>query len=212
MARKIDHEKRKREIAETAIRLFSQVGFDNVSLIMIAASVGVSRTALYRYFCSKREVMDAAITHVTDQIAAAASRILLGRSSVPEKLEQVCHNVVEVMFANKAFVIAIFDFVLAQVRTGGNMTDAMALFTGGTRESIRRLVEHGKRTGVFSPELLPERAVDVLYSGFESAAMRIVLGTERDAAAAKRRFTDIIRAITVWRATVAPGKGKKGVA
>ena len=41
MAKKVDHEQRKREIAEKAIRLFSQVGYDNVSLIMIAAAAGV---------------------------------------------------------------------------------------------------------------------------------------------------------------------------
>ena len=48
MAKKVDHEQRKWEIAEKAIRLFSQVGYDNVSLIMIAAAAGVSRTVLYR--------------------------------------------------------------------------------------------------------------------------------------------------------------------
>ena len=48
MAKKVDHEQRKREIAEKAIRLFSQVGYDNVSLIMIAAAAGISRTVLYR--------------------------------------------------------------------------------------------------------------------------------------------------------------------
>lgn len=199
MARKIDHERRKSEIAARAVRLFSQVGYENVSLIMVAAASGVSRTALYRYFCSKRELMDAAIHAVTDGLARDASRILLTRGSAVSKLEAICHQVTNVMFENKSFLIAVFDFVIGRVRTGGDMTNVLEEFTFGTRDAIRRLVEYGKRRGEFAAVLQPERAVDILYSEFESCAMRIVLGTERDARAARVRFSDIIRAIAAWR-------------
>ena len=50
MANNVYHEQRKLEIAEKAIRLFSQVGYDYVSLIMIAGAAGISRTVLYRHF------------------------------------------------------------------------------------------------------------------------------------------------------------------
>ena len=95
MARKVDHEERRREIAEKAMRLFSQVGYENVSLIMIAASAGVSRTVLYRYFCSKREVMDAAILTVTSAIERECVEIIANREPAISRLEKVCHAVVE---------------------------------------------------------------------------------------------------------------------
>ena len=199
MARKVDHEQRRREIAEKAMRLFSQVGYDNVSLIMIAAASGVSRTALYQYFCSKQEVLDAAIKEVTARIEARCRRVLVSKKSCVAKLEGSCHCVVDVMFENKDFLVAVFDFVVAMVRTGADMNGRIRVFTSGTRRTIRRLVAQGRRRGEFAEILDLDRATDALYSGFESCAMRIVLGNEKTSEAAKTRFSDVIKALSAWR-------------
>lgn len=199
MAKKVDHEQRKREIAEKALRLFSQVGYDNVSLIMIAAACGVSRTVLYRYFCSKREVMDASIQQVVDMIESRCTKIISSRAKASEKLIGVCHAVAEEMFAHREFVIAVFDFVVGMVRAGADMNNRISDYTSGTRNAIKMLVTHGKKAGEFPEILLEERTADAIYAEFESCAMRIVLNTERNANAAKVRFSDIIRAITNWK-------------
>lgn len=199
MAKRVDHEQRKREIAEKAMRLFSQVGYDNVSLIMIAAAAGVSRTALYQYFCSKREVLDAAIGQVIEEIRVRCADILTGKGTCVEKLEGICHSVTDVMFEHKEFLIAVFDFVTAMVRTGADMNASIHTFTTGTRDAIRLLIEHGKTRGEFAPVLDPDRAGDILYSQFESCAMRIALGNEGSPKTARQRFTDIIKAISAWR-------------
>lgn len=199
MAKKVDHEQRKREIAEKALRLFSQVGYDNVSLIMIAAAAGVSRTVLYRYFCSKREVMDASIQQVVDVIESRCTKIMASRGKASEKLIGVCHAVAEEMFAHREFVIAVFDFVVGMVRAGADMNNRISDYTSGTRNAIKMLVTHGKKAGEFPEILLEERTADAIYAEFESCAMRIVLNTERNADAAKVRFSDIIRAITNWK-------------
>lgn len=199
MAKKVDHEQRKREIAEKAIRLFSQVGYDNVSLIMIAAAAGIPRTVLYRYFCSKREVLDAAIVSITDVIERRCKTILSSRAKNMMKLEGVCHTVVEVMFKNKEFLVAVFDFVVGMVRSGASMGDNIASFTAGTRMALRLLIEHALEKGEIPSSLVVSRIADAIYAEFESCAMRIVIGTEHDAKAAKVRFSDIIRAISTWQ-------------
>lgn len=199
MPKRIDHEQRKREIATRAMCLFSQVGYDNVSLIMIAAAAGVSRTALYQYYCSKREVLDASILAVTDIIAARCAKIVLGKGTAVSKLEGVCHTVCDVMFDNRAFLVAVFDFVVGMVRTGGDMNDSIHSFTAGTRKVIRHLLEKGKRAGEFAPVLDLDRTTDILYAGFESCAMRIVIGNEKESRAARQRFSDILRAVAAWR-------------
>ena len=199
MAKKVDHEQRKREIAEKAIRLFSQVGYDNVSLIMIAAAAAVPRTVLYRYFCSKREVMDAAILTVTNVIEERCTRIMASRATNLEKLEAVCQTVAEVMFKNKEFLVAVFDFVVGMARSGVDMDSNITRFTSGTRNAIKRLVECAIARGEIPNVLVVERISDAVYAQFESCAMRIVIGTEHDAKAAKKRFSDIIRALTIWK-------------
>ena len=199
MARKVDHEQRKKEIAAKALRLFSQVGYDNVSLIMIAAAAGVSRTVLYRYFCSKREVLDASIQQVVDIIEGRCTKIMASRASASEKLIGICHAVADEMFAHREFVIAVFDFVVGMVRTGADMSAGIAEYTYGTRNAIKLLVSHGKKAGVFPEILLEDRTSDAIYAEFESGAMRIVLNTERNAEAAKVRFSDIIHASSNWK-------------
>lgn len=199
MAKKVDHEERKREIAERAVRLFSKVGYDNVSLIMIAAATGISRTVLYRYFCDKREILDAAILTVTGQIETRCTGILATRDTVPVKLLGLCNTVVEVMFANKEFLVAVFDFVVGMVRSGANMTPSIAAFTKGTRDALNRLIRHGIRRGELPSVLDVHRTADAIYAEFESCALRIVIGTESDAKAAKQRISDVVRAISVWK-------------
>lgn len=199
MARKVDHEQRKKEIAAKALRLFSQVGYDNVSLIMIAAAAGVSRTVLYRYFCSKREVLDASIQQVVDIIEGRCTKIMASRASASEKLIGICHAVADEMFAHREFVIAVFDFVVGMVRTGADMSAGIAEYTYGTRNAIKLLISHGKKAGEFPEILLEDRTSDAIYAEFESCAMRIVLNTERNAEAAKVRFSDIIHAISNWK-------------
>lgn len=199
MARKVDHEQRKREIAEKAIRLFSQVGYDNVSLIMIAAAAGISRTVLYRYFCSKREVMDAAIVAVTDGIEKRCTKIMTLRTKNTEKLEGIGHAVIDVMFENKEFLVAVFDFVVGMARSGAEMSSNIGRFTAGTRDALKRLIEHAVEKHEIPDGLYVERISDALYAQFESCAMRIVIGTESDSKAAKVRFSDVIRAISIWK-------------
>ncbi len=199
MAQKVDHEQRKHEITEKAIRLFSQIGYDNVSLLMIAAAVGISRTVLYRYFCSKREVMDAAIVAVTNGVEKRCTKIMTQRLTNTAKIEGIGHTVIDVMFANKEFLIAVFDFVVGMTRSGAKMDSNIRRFTAGTRNALTRLIAGAIKKKEIPANLYVERISDALYAQFESCAMRIVIGTESDSKAAKIRFSDVIHAISILK-------------
>ena len=197
MARKVNHDKRRQEIANRALRLFSQVGYDNVSLSMIAATSGISRTVIYRYFCSKREVMDAAILEKIEVIKSRCLAILRSKGTAPEKLERVCHAVVEVMFEHREFFIAIFNFLVEMVRGGADMNQGIREFTGGTRNTVRMLVAHGARNGDFPGIASVDAVSDAVYGELESCAVRIVMHAEDAPGAAKRRISELVRAIAL---------------
>ena len=98
MRKRVNHEERKLEIAEQAVRLFSQVGYDNVTLIKVASSVGVARTVLYRYFRSKREVLDAAIRAATRKIMDDCREAMGRPGTAADRLANVCYRVVDNLF------------------------------------------------------------------------------------------------------------------
>lgn len=197
MAVRVNHYERKREIIHKSIHLFSQVGYDNVSLIMIANAAGVARTVLYRYFCSKREVLDAAIRDTISLIMDECKTVAETEKTYARKLEAVCGRMAEIFFVKKEFLIAICDFVIAMVRSGADMTGRVADFTSIFRELFSSILVKGKECREFSKELDVERVTDSVYSHFESLAIRIMLGSERDPSAAKARFADVIAAISV---------------
>ena len=192
MATKVDHERRKREIATKAMGLFAKVGFDNVSLQMVAGAAGVARTVLYRYFRNKRSVLDAAIHEGTSYIMDECARVMGEADTAADRLERVCHRVTEILFGNKDFLVAVYDFVVAEVRIGTDMTGRVRQFTSGIRVLFRELLTAGIVAGEFRKDMDVPQAADILYSFLEVCTMRIILGTERTPDEAKRRFTMLI--------------------
>ena len=178
------------------MKLFSQVGYDNVTLIMIASSAGVARTVLYRYFRSKREVLDAAILAATRQIMKECKAEIATRGKAADRLAMVCFHVADVLFEKKEFLSAIFDFVLSMVRAGEDMGVRITRFTGGIKSVFAQLVTEGVMKGEFLSEIDPERTAESFYAILESCVLRIILGTEANSASVKVRVSDMIRSIS----------------
>lgn len=51
----------RQKIIEESMKLFSVYGFDSVSIRKIAEAVGVTNSALYKHFKSKRDILDAIV-------------------------------------------------------------------------------------------------------------------------------------------------------
>ncbi len=88
MARTVkDAEARRRELLATAMRLFAEKGYDNVSVRSIAREAGVTPGLAYHYFDSKERLFDAAIEDYSRRCAEALCAILEdARLSLDEKL------------------------------------------------------------------------------------------------------------------------------
>ena len=71
MPKIVDHEKLRQEIAEQAVRLFLRRGYSALGMREIAAQLGVSKSALYHYFPSKRDLFAAAGQVAVGRMASA---------------------------------------------------------------------------------------------------------------------------------------------
>lgn len=188
----VNHSERRKIIVASAMRLFASMGFAKVSFLDISKSTGIARTALYRYFKTKREIFDAAIHSITSGLKAELGRIAEDPQPVSVRLEKSCGIVIDTMYGKKDFFTAIYEFVFAMVRSGHDMAKRIEEFTGGFKVALARLVREGIASGELRGNVDPEAATETLYALMESVALRVMLGVEKDSTRAKRRFAAVV--------------------
>ena len=193
----VNHKERHRLIVAKAMQLFARMGYSKVSFLDISESTGIARTALYRYFKTKREIFDEAIHGATSEIKRELKKVDRKRIPVAKRLEEACALVIDVIHGKKSFFLTIFDFVFSMVRTGEDMSERIDAFTGGFKVALRKLVSEGVANGELRNNVDPDDAAEALYALMESVAFRVLLGVEKDSQCAKRRFSAMIAALAV---------------
>jgi len=192
----VNHNERRRFVVSRALSLFAKMGYSKVSFLTISEATGIARTALYRYFKTKREIFDEAIFEVTSALADELRAVSGKKLSVSRRMEQSCFIVMEAIHLKKEFFQAIFDFVFSMVRTGEDMRPRIEEFTGGFRVVLRKLVEEGVSIGELKENVDPDATAEALFSLMESFALRVLLGVENDVHAARIRFKAMISALS----------------
>jgi len=82
-----EYDERKKEILDTAERLFRIKGYDKCTIMDIIKEVGIAKGTFYHYFKSKEEVLDAIVLRYVDIVRNNAEEILLIENINPvEKL------------------------------------------------------------------------------------------------------------------------------
>ncbi|MEB8340534.1 TetR/AcrR family transcriptional regulator [Streptomyces endophyticus] len=78
-------------LSETAVRLFMEKGYDNVSVAEIAAAAEVSKPTLFRYFASKEDL----VLHQFADHEDEAARVVAGRGEGEAPLEALRRHFLE---------------------------------------------------------------------------------------------------------------------
>ena len=189
-------EQRRRLVASRALKLFARLGFDKVSLQDISKATGVPRTALYRYYRTKRDIFDEAIGGALSELRGSINIALAKPTPAPDRLLEVCDIVVDCLFAQRDFLLAIFNFAFAMVKAGEDMSERVAGFTGGLVRAFNRLLAEGVADGSLRRTVDPPVCAELFFELMESQAFNIVLELEKDSTAAKRRFRAAVAAIS----------------
>jgi AcrR family transcriptional regulator len=91
-------DERRRQIAEVAMRLFSERGFRGTTTKEIAQAAGVSEAIIFRHFATKEELYTAIIDH--KGCAGAAVSPVAGRTEQPPYIDELRGCVAEAMEAS----------------------------------------------------------------------------------------------------------------
>lgn len=82
-----EYDERKKEILDTAERLFRIKGYEKCTIMDIIKEVGIAKGTFYHYFKSKQEVLDAVVLRYVDIVRNNAEEVLLLENINPvEKL------------------------------------------------------------------------------------------------------------------------------
>lgn len=77
-------------IIEEATRLFSEKGFNGVSVREIAEAVGVTKPTLYYYFASKEQLFESIITGLLEDFRKQLKEVVQQRGPVRDRLVEIC--------------------------------------------------------------------------------------------------------------------------
>lgn len=188
---------RKRLVAKRTLPLFVRLGYEKVSFQDISEVTGVPRTALYRYYRTKRQIFDAAILEVIAEVRTAIEAACARETDPVRRLKDVSTLVMELLYRERDFVQVIFDFVFAKIASGEDMARRVSAFSIGLKLTFRELVTLGQKAGAIRPEPDPNIAAELLFSCVESAALKMLLGSEKTAAKAKRRVIAAVDSLLI---------------
>lgn len=82
-------EDRKEEILQTASQLFSERGYNAVSMRDLAQALGIKAASLYNHIDSKQELLATIILAVAEEFTESMNQIISSKSSTEEKLKAI---------------------------------------------------------------------------------------------------------------------------
>lgn len=113
------------KVLNTASVLFMELGYEPVSINMIAERAGVTKASVYYYFTNKAVLFTTSVTEMMTRICQYTNRIIQAHSDIRTRLEQ----------------IAIAKMSKSHVEFESLMREAMPFLTDEQRDDIR-MAEH----------------------------------------------------------------------
>ena len=79
-----DPDLRREDILKAAFGLFTEEGFENVSVESIARKAGIAKGSFYTYFSSKEQAYEAIVSSIAGKALSAAKEILTQKDASPK--------------------------------------------------------------------------------------------------------------------------------
>src|SRR5687767_11082776 len=144
---RVGSEETRRQILDTALKLFREQGFDETTIRDIAARAGLSLGAAYYYFKSKEAIVGAYYDYVQHEHVARAREAFTKERDLRGRLRAALHTKIDIMREDRRLLRALF-------RYGGDPDHVLSWFGPATHEQRQMSV------GVFAEAIAGERLPD----------------------------------------------------
>ncbi|HZG90052.1 MAG TPA: TetR family transcriptional regulator C-terminal domain-containing protein [Pseudonocardia sp.] len=178
MPRKVDHDARRRAIADALLRLAAARGLESVSLRQVAAAAGISMGAVQHYFATKDEMVGFAMEHQARrrEQRIVARLVAAGRPpTVRELLRVVALEVVPTDADSREDYLAGVTFFVRALR---EPRMAAVLAEGGTQVNalFAGQLAAAQRDGLLADGIDVEQEAVLLWSLIDAQSTALLLG------------------------------------
>ena len=154
-----EHDERKNEIIDTAAALFTDKGYEQCRINDILNSIGIAKGTFYHYFKSKEDVLDAAVTKMSEQISIQVQGIAAKKEIPPsDRIIQILLATRVTDYTGKALIQEMHktqNALLHQKTLVSVITMLTPVFT--------EIVEEGNASGIFQCKY-PRENIQILLS------------------------------------------------
>jgi AcrR family transcriptional regulator/DNA-binding MarR family transcriptional regulator len=160
--KRVDHDRRRGEIAQATWRLMAERGVDAVTMREISASLGVANGALKHYFPGKNAIIESAFRHVFEATNARVEQRVEGLTGLAA-LRVFCMEVLpleELTVLEARVVIPFWQRAL----TDAGLADVFAVAMAQWRRRIGTYLEQGRAAGEVTSPVPDEVIVEQLLA------------------------------------------------
>ncbi|MCU9614901.1 TetR/AcrR family transcriptional regulator [Caldibacillus lycopersici] len=175
MPKIVDHNIRKRQIAEASWRVILEQGMEGATVRNIAKEAGLSLGALRHYFSTQDALLEFAMNLVIERVTERITKIALKELPPKEKVLQILLEIVPTDAEKMAEMEVWFSFV-SYARHKKDSFDAQhdGIYTG-----IRKLMYYLDEEKLLRKNLTIELEIERLYSLVDGTAMHALLDPNR---------------------------------
>lgn len=167
MPKRVDHEERRRLIAEAVRRIAADRGLEAVSLGEVAAEAGISKGLVQHYFPTK----DAMLRHATASLRTQVE----DRIGNPATLRDVAIALLPLDEAGRADALVANAFLVRALRDD-EIADRFRTGRAQLTEALAALIAAAQAAGALAPDLDPAREADLLLAVVAGLGDAVLLG------------------------------------
>jgi len=143
-------ERRKTQILDAAMDVFSRLGFSKARMDDIVQESGLSKGAIYWYFKSKDSIIAAILDRIFSREHRALQDILIGEGAVSDRLIRLVRKSAQHTMSLKFSIPLMFEFY-ALAAHHEQVRSALQRYYDTYRNDLVRLIQEGIDSGEFVP-------------------------------------------------------------
>ena len=152
---------RQKQIVDAARKVIIRYGSEHVTVKRIAQVVGISETAVYRHFKSKRDVLSLLIDDIENTLLSRSELTTINRPYTAETLEKAIKNHMSHVVQRRgvSFQIIAEIISLGDKRLNKKVYEVINKYTG----RIREILAEGLKSGVVRSDIDLEAAATLFF-------------------------------------------------